>query len=200
MVSKQVKFCQKAESVFASHKKMRWPGSRVGRVGRTNGYKWQGCFGGCERWESKLDRMDQNPILTDIMRKILFVCEYNACRSQMAEGLARHLRLENVSVQSAGLYPGKVNTLTIEVMREIGIDISSHQSKLLEVVEGDSFDYLIVLAEPAVQPTRYLDADHRLEWFYPDPAKTEGSPEMVRAAIRRVRDALKAQIGGFFLK
>lgn len=118
----------------------------------------------------------------------------------MAEGLARALLPEPAIVQSAGLYPGEVNILTIEVMREIGIDISTHRPKLLKAVEKDRFDYLIVLAEPAVQATRSLDAAHRLDWLYPDPAKTEGSPETVKAAIRVVRDALKTQIEGFFLK
>ncbi len=118
----------------------------------------------------------------------------------MAEGLARYLLPKTVSVHSAGLYPGEVNSLTIEVMGEIGIDISTHRSKLLKVVEASHFDYVIVLAEPAVQPTQYLDARHHLEWLYPDPAKTEGNPETVKAAIRKVRDELKAQIEEFFLK
>ncbi|MDO8644380.1 MAG: arsenate reductase ArsC, partial [bacterium] len=121
--------------------------------------------------------------------KILFICEYNACRSQMAEGIARHLLPKTALIQSAGLYPGEVNQLTIEVMREVGIDISSHQSKQLKVIERDHFDAVIVLAKPAAREVRHLDADHRFDWFYPDPVKTEGDSEMVKAVIRQVRDA-----------
>ena len=115
----------------------------------------------------------------------------------MAEGFTRHLCPENVLVQSAGLYPGEVNTLTIEVMKEIGIDISTHRSKLLKGVEGDRFDYLIVLAEPAIPETRHLNASHRLNWCYPDPVKTEGTPKTVKTAIRKIRDDLGVRIKEF---
>ena len=126
--------------------------------------------------------------------KILFVCEYNACRSQMAEGIARHILPETVSVQSAGLHPGEVHAWTIDVMREIGIDISSNRSKKLEAVAGDTYDYVVILAEPAVESTQVIQAKKRLPWFHPDPAKEPGSAEEVKMEIRRVRDALKAQI------
>ncbi|MBI4374415.1 MAG: arsenate reductase ArsC, partial [Deltaproteobacteria bacterium] len=81
--------------------------------------------------------------------KILFVCEYNACRSQMAEGLARAFLPESFSITSAGLYPGELNRVTIEVMREIGIDISNQRSKLLAEVKDKRFDRVVVLAKPA---------------------------------------------------
>lgn len=129
--------------------------------------------------------------------KMLFICEYNACRSQMAEGIARHLLPKTVSVHSAGLYPGEVHAWTIEVMNEIGIDISSHRSKRLESVCDETYDYVVVLAEPAVEATRVIQAKKRLPWFHPDPAKEPGSVETVKAEIRRVRDALKAQIEEF---
>ena len=134
------------------------------------------------------------------MGKILFVCEYNACRSQMAEGLARRLLPPTVSAESAGLYPGEVNALTIEVMREIGVDLAPHRSKRLEAVAGSEFDWLVLLAEPAVEATRGIRAKKRLHWFHPDPAKTVGDRETIKAAIRRVRDELKTQIEEFFLK
>lgn len=128
---------------------------------------------------------------------ILFVCEYNACRSQMAEGLARNLLPKTVSVHSAGLYPGAVHAWTIEVMGEIGIDISAHRSKRLESVCGATYDYVVILAEPAMEATRVIRAKQRLPWFHPDPAREPGDEEAVKAALRRVRDALKAQIEAF---
>lgn len=126
--------------------------------------------------------------------KIIFVCEYNACRSQMAEGIARHLLPKTTSVRSAGLYPGEVHAWTIEVMGEIGIDISSHRSKRLESMLSEAYDCLVILAEPAVEATQVIDAKKCLFWFHPDPAKEPGSAEKVKIEIRRVRDALKAQI------
>lgn len=125
---------------------------------------------------------------------MLFVCEYNACRSQMAEGIARHVLPKTVSVHSAGLYPGEVHAWTIEVMHEIGIDISSHRSKKLEAVAAEPFDVVAILAEPAVEATRVIRATERLRWFYPDPAKEPGSETVVKQRLRRVRDALQVQI------
>ncbi|MDO8519244.1 MAG: arsenate reductase ArsC, partial [Deltaproteobacteria bacterium] len=123
--------------------------------------------------------------------KILFICEYNACRSQMAEGIARHLLPKTVSVASAGLYPGELNQWTIDVMNEIGIDISSHRSKKLEIVADDTYDYIITLAEPASAAVRALAAKNHLSWFHPDPAAELGGAEEVKAKIRGVRDALR---------
>lgn len=133
----------------------------------------------------------------ELKMKILFVCEYNACRSQMAEGLARHIFPKTVSAQSAGLYPGEVHAWTIEVMREIGINISSHRSKKLEAIAGETYDYVVVLAEPAVEATRMIQSNKLLSWFHPDPAKEPGNAENVKMEIRRVRDALKTQIEEF---
>lgn len=115
----------------------------------------------------------------------------------MAEGIARHILPETVSVQSAGLYPGEVHRMTIEVMCEIGIDISAHRSKRLESVCGETYDYVVILAEPAVEATQVIQAKKRLPWFHPDPAKEPGSVETVKAEIRRVRNALKTQIEAF---
>lgn len=129
--------------------------------------------------------------------KILFVCEFNACRSQMAEGLARTLLPKAVLVQSAGLYPGEVHSWTIEVMREIGIDISSHSSKKLEVVSSEIYDYVIILAKPAMEASQLIQAKNYLSWFHPDPAKNPGSEEQVKMKIRWVRDTIKSQIEAF---
>lgn len=129
--------------------------------------------------------------------KILFVCEYNACRSQMAEGLARHFLPKTVSAQSAGIYPGKMHDWTVQVMGEIGIDISAQRSKQLPSVSNEDYDYLMILAEPAVEATRIIKAKKRFFWFHLDPAAEPGSAEDVKARIRRVRNALKTQIEAF---
>ncbi len=126
--------------------------------------------------------------------KILFVCEYNACRSQIAEGLARALLPENFSITSAGIYPGELNWVTIEVMKEIGIDISTQRSKLLAEVLDRRFDQVIVLAEAAWRAVEMLKTDHKLLWPFPDPACDPGDAEAVKGRIRRVRDQLRERI------
>ena len=127
------------------------------------------------------------------MKRILFVCEYNACRSQMAEGLAKHL-LPGHEIHSAGLYPGSLHEMTITVMKEIGIDITSQRSKLLAEVASHRFDQLVILASPAIEPSRIIFAKDRLEWSMPDPALTPGNRDTVLAAMRQARDAIRKLI------
>jgi trehalose 6-phosphate synthase len=126
--------------------------------------------------------------------KVLFVCEYNACRSQMGEGLGRHLFPKSWTISSAGLYQGEVNKLTIQVMGEIGIDISSHRSKTLDDLGETHFDLLILLAEPGLERTKQISATRRIYWPLPDPLKGAGDEKALMEATRIVRDSLKRKI------
>lgn len=130
--------------------------------------------------------------------KILFVCEYNACRSQMAEGLARALLPPSALVKSAGLYPAQVDQLTAEVMREIDINLSNHFSKPLQAVSEHEYDYLVLLAEPTAERTNAIRCKQRLLWFFPDPVKEPDKTEVVKEKIRAVRDVLKTRIEALF--
>lgn len=112
----------------------------------------------------------------------------------MAEGLARALLPQSFSIMSAGLYPGELNPITIEVMKEIGIDISHQRSKLLAEVKDKRFDQVVVLAEPAWEAVETLTMDLKTLWPFPDPARDPGDTEMVKGRIRRVRDQLKERI------
>lgn len=129
------------------------------------------------------------------MKTILFICEYNACRSQMAEGLARKY-LPDYQIYSAGLYPGALHEMTLQVMQEVGIDLSSQRSKLLKEITDLSFDTVVILAREAWEPSAIIRGKERLEWFLPDPAKTEGDRETILEAMRQVRDILEQKIGG----
>ena len=126
--------------------------------------------------------------------KILFVCEYNACRSQIAEGIARHIFPKTVSVQSAGVHPGTLNELTVEVTREIGIDISRHYSKRLGAVSDIYFDLVVVLAKPAWETASILKADKKILWALEDPVAIPGEEEWLKEKIRKVRDAIKENL------
>lgn len=114
----------------------------------------------------------------------------------MAEGICRRL-LQDDWVESAGLYPGAIHEMTLEVMQEIGIDLAAHHSKKLEELSKPFYDTLIVLAEPALGPSQKIQAKERLYWAFPDPAKTVGDRETIKAAIRLVRDQLQEKIENF---
>lgn len=126
--------------------------------------------------------------------KILFVCEYNACRSQMAEGLARVLLPKTFSIHSAGLHPGTLSAITIEAMQEIGVDLTGQYSKRLEAVKDIFFDRIFVLAEPAWPAVQEIQAEQRVLWHFLDPVAQPGTVEELKEKIRIVRDGIKERI------
>lgn len=127
------------------------------------------------------------------MKKLLFMCEYNACRSQIAEGLAKHL-FPNYEIYSAGLYPGALHEMTIGIMQEIGIDISAQRSKLLDEIQSIYFDKIFILAFPALEPTLKIKTSERIELLMPDPAKVSNDEKEIRIAMRRARDFIKIKL------
>jgi len=129
--------------------------------------------------------------------KVLFLCTGNSCRSQMAEGLLRHLGQEAVEVSSAGTRPAQVHADAIRSMREIGVDISSQRSKPLEPFLGQPFDYLITLCDDAQQSCpAFPGVSQNIHWSIPDPAAARGTDtdEERMAVFRRVREDLAARI------
>ena len=129
-------------------------------------------------------------------RHVLFLCVANSARSQMAEGIARHLAPRGVRVSSAGSMPTSVRPQAVEVLREIGIDISHQRSKGIDAVEG-SVDVVITLCAEEVCPV-WLRSAERLQWALPDPAAVEGTEGQKLSAFRRVRDELLERLGVFF--
>jgi len=102
------------------------------------------------------------------MKKVLFVCIENSCRSQMAEGFARHLGKGIIEAYSAGSKPSdNVNPMAIEVMKEKGIDISSYKSKGFYDLSVKDFDYSVTLGCKDICP--FAPADKHMEWAIPDP-------------------------------
>ena len=129
---------------------------------------------------------------------MLFLCTGNSCRSQMAEGLLRHLAGERFDVQSAGTEPVPVNPGAIETMSEIGIDISAHESKAVKPFLGQHFGYVITVCDRASERCPiFPGAVKRLEWNLPDPAVVEGSASVRQQAFRSVRDQLAEHIREF---
>lgn len=123
---------------------------------------------------------------------ILFLCTANSCRSQIAEGFLRSIAPE-IGVYSAGTRPGRVHPLAIEVMREIGIDISHHASKGIGAVPPRKIETIVTLCEAAATcPTPEIDAE-RIHWPIDDPV-AGSSPEGVLDSFRRVRDEIRAHV------
>lgn len=131
-------------------------------------------------------------------QSILFLCVANSARSQMAEGLARNILGPNVRVQSAGSKPSTVNPYAVEVMREIGIDITSHMSKSADTIDAASIDTVITLCAEEVCPV-FLGKVHRLHWPIEDAASTNPSltREQMLARFRKARDEIRAKLDHF---
>jgi thioredoxin type arsenate reductase len=129
------------------------------------------------------------------MKRILFLCVANSARSQMAEGLARRIFGNDVEALSAGSEPSTVSPYAIEVMAELGIDISSHRSKSVGELDAAGIDLVITLCAEEICPV-FPGRIRRLHWPIPDPASKDGSiaPEEMRQRFRTARDQIKARL------
>src|SRR6266576_1312276 len=109
-------------------------------------------------------------------KKVLILCTGNSARSQMAEGLLRHLAGDRFEVASAGVEPASIKPEAIEVMRESGMDISGHRSKSVDEFLNKSFDYVITVCDNANQRCPIFPGKaRRLHWSIEDPASLEGA-------------------------
>jgi thioredoxin type arsenate reductase len=127
------------------------------------------------------------------MNGILFLCVANSARSQMAEGIARHVLPATVKVWSAGSRPTSVRPEAIAVLQEIGIDISSHRSKAVADIPASEVDTVITLCGEEECPL-FLGQAERIHWGLPDPAAVTGSEAARLAAFREVRTDLQKRI------
>jgi arsenate reductase (thioredoxin) len=127
--------------------------------------------------------------------RVLFLCTHNSARSQMAEGMLRHLGGERFEVHSAGTEATHVRPLAIRAMDEIGIDISGQESKTLERYLDESFDYLITVCDDANEACPFFPgAANRLHWSFEDPSRARGSEEEQLAVFRSVRGRIKDRV------
>lgn len=132
-------------------------------------------------------------------RRVLFLCTGNSCRSQMAEGWLRHLGGDRFESLSAGANPaGYVHPLAVEVMREVGVDISRQVSKHIREFlppQGTPPDLIISVCGHAEQECPLFPGQvERWHWPFDDPFHAEGSDEQRLAEFRRVRDEIKGRI------
>jgi len=130
--------------------------------------------------------------------KILILCTGNSARSQMAEGLLRHLARARVDVASAGVAPTQVRPEAIAAMKEIGIDISTHRSKSIDVFTGQQFDYVITVCENANQHCPvFAGTNRRIHWSIDDPAAVAGTDDIRLKAFRDARIELRKRLNQF---
>ncbi|HLD75327.1 MAG TPA: arsenate reductase ArsC [Bdellovibrionota bacterium] len=136
------------------------------------------------------------------MKKIAFICTGNSCRSQMAEGFAHKLLGEKWEVYSAGVSPlGKIQPLTYDVMKEVGIDISLQYSKGLEEIPMKEVDYFITLCGSAKDHCPVLSSHIKKEhWPIEDPFQWSSDTEKLLNKYREARDDIKKRIERFIKK
>jgi len=132
-------------------------------------------------------------------KRVLFICTANAARSQMAEGLMRSKYGKRFDVFSAGTRPTRVSARAIQVMNEIGIDISHHRSKTLDEISGMKFDLAVTLCDNVhkIRPV-VSGANKTIHCGFPDPHLTPGSEEDVLQGYRNVRDGIAVWIDTAF--
>lgn len=136
--------------------------------------------------------------MTTDKKQVLFLCVANSARSQMAEGLARKMFGEHVPVESAGSEPSVVNPYAMEVMREVGIDLTTHRSKSVQTIDPSRVGTVITLCAEEVCPV-FLGKARRLHWPIPDPASKDPTipREEMLQRFRTARDTIRGMLERF---
>jgi arsenate reductase (thioredoxin) len=131
-------------------------------------------------------------------QRVLFICTHNSARSQIAEGALRNVGGDRFDVHSAGTEATDVRPEAIQVMAEIGIDISAQRSKTMHGYLADKWDYVITVCDDANESCPVFPGTAaRLHWSLPDPSKAGGSSEERLEAFRSVRDEIVTRIRAF---
>lgn len=131
-------------------------------------------------------------------RDVLFICVHNSARSQMAEAILNQLCPDDFTASSAGLEPGELNRLAVEVMRESGIDISAKKTKAVFDLfrAGKLYSYVITVCDEASAERCpiFPGQTNRLHWSFPDPAALQGTWEERLAQTRIIRDQIRGKL------
>jgi arsenate reductase len=124
-------------------------------------------------------------------QKVLFICTHNSARSQMAEALLRTLYGNYYEAYSAGIEPTSVNPYAVEVMKELGIDLSTHRSKSIEEFREMTFDYVVTVCDNAKEACPFFPGKKVIHKGFDDPATLNGFIEDTLDVFRRIRDEIK---------
>ncbi len=132
------------------------------------------------------------------MKKVLVLCTGNSCRSQMAEGYLRQFSGEKAEVYSAGVETHGLNPKAVYFMKEDGIDISSHNSTLVDEYAGINFDFIITVCDSAKERCPVFPSHaKKFHHDFPDPSKVSGTDEEIAAAFRHTRELIKVYCAEF---
>jgi len=127
--------------------------------------------------------------------KVLFLCSGNSCRSQMAEGWARHLRGDVIEPYSAGVEPHGLDPRAVKVMAEAGVDISGHRSKHLDELKAMEFDMVVTVCDSAREACPYFPGPaKKIHKGFDDPPRLAAGARTEEEALlhyRRVRDEIR---------
>ena len=131
-------------------------------------------------------------------KSVLFICVHNSARSQMAEAFLKKYAGDRFDVESAGLEPGKLNPIVVEVMKEVGIDISQNKTKSVFdfYKQGKQYDYVITVCDESQSGAcpMFPGKGERLHWGFDDPSSFQGTPEERLEKTRVVRDKIRKKI------
>jgi len=128
-------------------------------------------------------------------KSVLFICTHNSARSQMAEGIFRHLYGGRYDVYSAGTDPQEVHPMAVQVMGEIGIDISNHRSKSLKEFETMEIEYVVTVCEKAAKTCPiFLGGVNYFKKSFEDPSALEGTEKERTELFRKIRDEIREWI------
>jgi arsenate reductase len=134
-------------------------------------------------------------------KKILILCTGNSARSQMAEGLLKHITQSKYEIASAGTKPSIVRPEAIKALAEIGIDISGNRSKSVDEFANKEIDYVLTVCDNAQENCPYFPAKTRLiHHSFADPAEVQGDEETRLNAFRKIREEIKAYFETDFVK
>ena len=135
------------------------------------------------------------------MERVLFICVHNSARSQMAEAYLRRYGEKRFVVESAGLEPGTINPLVVEVMKEEGIDLSGRQTNSVHDFheQGRRYDYVITVCskDAAERCPIFPGEGRRLHWPFEDPSRAEGTKEQKLLQVRWIRDQIRRRVLSF---
>jgi arsenate reductase (thioredoxin) len=129
------------------------------------------------------------------VRRVMFLCTGNSCRSQMAEGFAREFGKGVIEPYSAGLNPAGLNERAVRVMKETGIDISKQKSKPIDGELLKTMDIVITLCDNAAEACPWTPPEiKRIHWPLNDPAKAEGTEAEIMHEFRKTRDEIEQRV------
>lgn len=143
---------------------------------------------------------EAEPRLSTAPLRVLFLCTHNSARSQMAEGLLRHLSQGTIDVYSAGSHPTRLHPYAVRAMAELGIDISQQRSKPVEAFQDQSFQYIITVCDHMreVCPSFVGDPD-LIHWSLPDPVEVEGTEEERSRSFEQTAQTLLTRTRALFM-